>query len=82
MKWQQIKSDKHVGATFFKVEGTKKNFVCKVYAGHETERRLIENANNMLETLEKIREYLRINNAGCKAWDMANKAIFRVTGEL
>ena len=24
MKWQQIKSDKHVGATFFKVEGTKK----------------------------------------------------------
>ena len=41
MTYVKIQSEKHPGAVFVKERGTKDNFICKVYPGHEAEANAI-----------------------------------------
>lgn len=42
--WKKIVSKKHPGALFFKEPGYNDNFICKFYAGHEDDARLMMDA--------------------------------------
>jgi hypothetical protein len=53
---ERITSHKHPGAVFFKKAGTKDDFVCKFYPGHEAEAAAYEASPLLLAALERVRD--------------------------
>lgn len=49
MKLSKITSKKHPNAIFFKTAGTKDDFICKFYPGHEEEAEIFRQAIEKIE---------------------------------